>query len=124
MSSTTWTIPRGPFPDASFSGVVADDVLEHLDDVVAFMDEAHRILRAGGVLRLRVPHYQSENAFIDPTHRRGFHPRSLDFFTAEGYGQHCVYSDRLWRIRRQWEEHIGGGPNLLWELERLEGRRV
>ena len=108
-----------PWPDATFAQVVADDVLEHLDDVVAFMDEAHRILKAGGRLRVRVPHYRSENAAIDPTHRRGFHPRSLDFFTYEGYGAHCVYTDRRWRIVRQWQEDIGGGPNILWELEPL-----
>jgi hypothetical protein len=108
-----------PWPDAAFERVVADDVLEHLDDVVSFMDEAHRVLRPSGVLRVRVPHYQSENAVIDPTHRRGFHPRSLDFFTHESYGVHSVYTDRRWRILRQWEEHIHNGPNLVWEMESL-----
>ena len=106
-----------PWPDGTFERVVAEDVLEHLDDVVGFMDEAHRILKPGGLLRVRVPHYRSENAAIDPTHRRGFHPRSLEFFTEEGHGLHTAYTDRRWRVLRQWEEHIPGGPNLLWELE-------
>jgi hypothetical protein len=108
-----------PWPDGNFEHIVADDVLEHLDDVVGFMDEAHRVLIPGGTLRVRVPHYESENAHIDPTHRRGFHPRTLDFFTNESYGQHSVYTERRWRITKQWQEDLSGGPNLLWEMATL-----
>src|SRR5262249_17278663 len=93
---TAWDLNRQPWTwaDGSFGRIVAEDVLEHLDDVVGFMDECHRILRPGGLLRLRVPHWQAENTWIDPTHRRGFHPRSLEFFTPEGYGRQCVYTER------------------------------
>jgi hypothetical protein len=34
------------------------------------MAEAHRVLHVAGWLHIEVPHYQSRNAFTDPTHRR------------------------------------------------------
>ncbi len=92
LNQTPW-----PCPANSFTRLVADDVLEHLNDVTAFMDEAHRLLKPGGLLRLRVPHWQHANTWLDPTHRRGFHPRSFEFYTETGYGAISVYSTRRWR---------------------------
>jgi predicted SAM-dependent methyltransferase len=107
-----------PWPDGSFREVIAEDVLEHLDDVVGFMDECWRILSPGGRLRLCVPHYQSENVAIDPTHRRGFHPRSFEYFTQEGFGQTYHYTDRRWRVVQQ-SETDGTAHNLVFILEKL-----
>ena len=39
---------RLPFADRSFAGVVAGDVIEHVGDQAATLDEAHRVLQAGG----------------------------------------------------------------------------
>ena len=36
-----------PFPDTSFEEVLGYDVLEHVESVVAFMEEVHRISREG-----------------------------------------------------------------------------
>lgn len=44
-----------PFPDESFDVVLAGEVIEHIDDDVAALREAHRVLRANGVLVLSVP---------------------------------------------------------------------
>jgi ubiquinone/menaquinone biosynthesis C-methylase UbiE len=41
---------RLPYADASFDAVVADSVLEHLDDPKAAVDEWARVLRPGGAL--------------------------------------------------------------------------
>lgn len=68
-----------PFGDAEFSAILCRDVLEHLD-YVPLMREFHRILEPGGTLRVRVPHFTSENNFADPTHRRFFSARTFAFF--------------------------------------------
>ena len=58
-----------PFPDGSFDEVHANDVIEHLTDVIGSMEEIHRISSPGGVVRITVPYFSSANAFTDPTHR-------------------------------------------------------
>lgn len=47
-----------PFRDASFSGIVALDIFEHIQDDHAAFAEAHRVLKPGGSLVLSVPAYR------------------------------------------------------------------
>jgi SAM-dependent methyltransferase len=44
-----------PYPDAFFDGVLLLDVLEHLLDEKAVLQEIHRVLRPGGFLVVSVP---------------------------------------------------------------------
>lgn len=70
-----------PFEDGQFDLVVANDVFEHLDvPVVDWLNECWRILKGGGGLWFRVPKFGTPNHVIDPTHIRGFHISSFDFF--------------------------------------------
>jgi SAM-dependent methyltransferase len=69
-----------PFAPESFDVVSANQVLEHVRDLVALVDEVHRVLRTGGVLVAHVPYFRSSWAHIDPTHVRSFTIRSMDYF--------------------------------------------
>ncbi len=71
-----------PFADGSFLEVRANDVIEHLEDIPATMEEIHRVCRPGAIVRITVPHYSCANAFTDPTHRHYFSYFSMDYFTA------------------------------------------
>lgn len=75
LDETPW-----PWDDDSATYILASHVLEHLDSVVAFMDEAHRVLAPGGILEVRVPHWQHANAHQDPTHQHTFTEGSMDYF--------------------------------------------
>ena len=44
-----------PFPDESFDFVIANHVLEHVDDDVKALSELHRVLRRGGRCILQTP---------------------------------------------------------------------
>lgn len=44
-----------PFADGTFSSVSALDVIEHIVEQAALLDEFHRVLRPGGVLIVTVP---------------------------------------------------------------------
>ena len=69
-----------PFEDDEFDLIVMQDVIEHLADVPATMNELHRISRHGACLRIRTPHYSSHWAYGDPTHRRFFNSYVFDGF--------------------------------------------
>lgn len=73
------TLPL-PFPSERFTHILAQDVLEHLQDPVGTLRELHRILRVGGRLTIRVPHFTSRNNWTDPTHRNRFAIEWFDFF--------------------------------------------
>lgn len=45
-----------PYPDATFDAVILSEVLEHIDDDVAALKEAWRVLKPGGVVAITVPH--------------------------------------------------------------------
>jgi SAM-dependent methyltransferase len=79
-----------PFPDQSFDVVSADQVLEHVTNLVRVVYEVHRILRPGGVLVAHVPYFRSSWAHIDPTHVRCFTINSMDYFVA-GTPCHAQY---------------------------------
>ena len=68
-----------PFETQDFDKILAQDVLEHVDYIPVLKD-LHRIMKLGGILHIRVPHFTSKNNFVDPTHRRMFSINTWDFF--------------------------------------------
>lgn len=107
-----------PFENESAEGIKAIDVIEHLDHytddkqptIMAFIKECHRILKPGGELYIQTPSWDSELFKIDPTHVRGFHPKSFDFFDPDTeYGQ----------IREFY-----GGPAFHVRCEELENKNL
>ena len=69
-----------PLADNSAGKVIAEDVLEHVPDLVKVMEEIHRILVPGGKLTVVAPYFAHPDAFRDPTHRRFFTWGSFDYF--------------------------------------------
>ena len=72
-----------PFEAGCADEIFMDNVLEHLKNLLASMAEFHRILKPGGVLKIRVPYAKSDWAFQDPTHRHFFTERSMDYYTED-----------------------------------------
>ena len=69
--------------DDRFNEVFAYDVLEHCADLIAVMEELHRVCRDGAVVRITVPHFSSANAYIDPTHQLRLSYQSFDYVTGQ-----------------------------------------
>jgi len=85
-----------PFRDASFSGVRAIHVIEHVSDVIRTMEEFHRLVEPGGRVFLATPHYTDFSSFCDPTHR--WHLNSFSFrYFGENHGGFGYYSKARFR---------------------------
>ena len=44
------------------------------------MEEIHRISESDALIKISVPYWNSSYAYIDPTHKRGFHEHTFSFF--------------------------------------------
>lgn len=86
-----------PFRDGVFSEVWLVHVIEHVADVIAMVEEVHRIARAGARIVVETPHYTDFSSFCDPTHRWHLNSFSFRYFTEEGS---FSYYSRL-RMRQQ-----------------------
>ena len=64
-----------PYEDGVIDFIKAFDILEHLTE--DGLKEIHRVLRVGGELYVRVPHYSCRNAYSDYTHRHYFNSITL-----------------------------------------------
>lgn len=88
-----------PFDDGAADEIYLDNVLEHLDDVIATMEELHRIGRDGCLVRIDVPYYRSQWTAIDPTHRHSFHPESFAYFDPDHhFSRRYGYSPARFRV--------------------------
>ncbi|WP_029008264.1 class I SAM-dependent methyltransferase [Azospirillum halopraeferens] len=74
-----------PFPDDHFDTMRMAHVLEHLNEPLAVMQELYRVARPGCRLFIEVPHGGHDDAWVDPTHRRAYFPKSFEYFSQPKY---------------------------------------
>ena len=96
------------------------DVLEHLDSVINFMDNCWELLKKDGVLDIKVCGYQNESFHIDPTHKKGYHIKSFDYFIpgTELGKEYDYYSDKRWNIVT--EPHYDRKGNVMVKLSPIK----
>ena len=64
-----------------FSKIIANDVLEHIPDLVKAMTNCKNLLKPGGEFHIHVPYDLSLGAWQDPTHVRAFNENSFLYYT-------------------------------------------
>jgi SAM-dependent methyltransferase len=137
-----------PFRDSSFREIRATHVIEHVSDVIATLEEFHRLLAPGGRAVIVTPHYTDFSSFCDPTHKWHLNSFSLRYFGEDngGYGYYSKARFReslthvrllaLWRytgfeflvnasraFRRFWEFYLCyviRGKVIEWNLEAVK----
>lgn len=77
-------LPSLRLPESSFDAVVLFEVLEHLPDPLVYLAEARRLLRAGGVLLLTTPNFDSLSRRLLGERWRVLDPEHLVLFTTDG----------------------------------------
>lgn len=72
----TVTIKEGYFDE-----IIAIDVLEHIRDLIHAMTVCLKLLKVGGIFKIKVPYDLSYGAWQDPTHVRAFNEKSWLYYT-------------------------------------------
>jgi SAM-dependent methyltransferase len=73
-----------PFPDGTFDGILAKDILEHVREPWKVVAELKRVLKKGGIIIATVPS-PTKKAWDDYTHIRPFTKRSIrELFLDQG----------------------------------------
>ena len=89
-----------PFPSESAEAIKAYHVLEHLHQPFAAMGEFARILRPGGELVIRVPHFS--RGFTHADHKRGFDVSFPLYFNPAFRGGYCGVTLQHVHTRLRW----------------------
>lgn len=91
-----------PFEDGQFEEICMKDVLEHLPDTIATMEELYRITVPGAKVRISVPYWNSLVATGDPTHVKFFNEYSFEFFDPTKWQcrERPYYSKARFYVRR------------------------
>lgn len=98
-----------PFKKNSVDEIHMYHVLEHLSEPIKKIEEMSKILKPGGLLYLRVPHFSSMGAFTDMTHVRPFSVFSFDCFVKENY--HHFYTPVTFEVIERRIKYFGLYPN-------------
>ncbi|MBU0649657.1 class I SAM-dependent methyltransferase [Patescibacteria group bacterium] len=108
-----------PFPDNHADEIHMYHVLEHLDNPIKVIEELHRILKPGGRLYLRVPHFSSLYAWGDITHKRAFTINCFDVFDTKHDYKKWGYSGVKFHIVTRKIRYFYTWPNEKWYLEHI-----
>ncbi len=71
-----------PIKTDSVDVVHLSHIIEHIRNLVCFMEEVYRICRPGAQVQVIVPYYTSRGAFRDPTHVRFIAEDTFQYFEA------------------------------------------
>lgn len=86
-----------PFKDNQFDIVIADNIMEHLENIPKVMEELHRICKNGAKLLITTGHFSGIDAFTDPTHKHFFTSRTFDYFIPQTDLYELQYSNAKYK---------------------------
>ena len=72
-----------PWKDNTVDAINCVHFIEHVPDLIAFMNECHRILKPGGQMFVIAPYYSSVRCWQDPTHKNAISEISFMYYNAE-----------------------------------------
>jgi predicted SAM-dependent methyltransferase len=96
-----WDLNKFPYPfeDNSANEIVCRNTMEHLENIVGFMEEVHRILKPKGVFKFRVPLAFTYADAVDTTHIQHFVPKVFKMFMS-GFKSYKItdikFGGRIW----------------------------
>ena len=98
-----------PFEDNSIDEIHMYHVFEHLHEPLKKIEDLYRILKPGGIIYMRVPHFSSMGAFTDITHIRPYGFTSFDCL--EENNCHHFYTNIKFETVNKKIKYFGFYPN-------------
>lgn len=69
--------------DNSVDEIHCSHFIEHVPDLIPFMNECHRILKPEGIMTVIAPYYTSVRCWQDPTHKQAISEHSFLYYNKE-----------------------------------------
>jgi len=87
-----WNLEKTPLPfkENSVDEILANHILEHINNFIPLMHDLHRICKKEAIIRIKTPFYSTWGQFNDPTHVRFFTPFTFDYFEGKHNYSHEV----------------------------------
>lgn len=108
-----------PFKNNEFDEVYCRHVLEHTRNLIATMEELHRITKPCGTIKVICPYFAGQGAYNDPTHTRFFAYRTFEYFNENGFYSKAVFSTKQRRIFFFSSKGFMKSAWFSWPLDRL-----
>lgn len=109
-----------PFEDNSVDEIFCSHFVEHIRDLISFVDEMHRIIKQGAKATIVAPYYANMRAIQDPTHVRSICEASFLYFNK---GWRDANKLDHYNIKSDWDFTYGYSISPEW-TNRSEDARV
>jgi len=73
--------PLDLIPSNSVCEINSHHCFEHVSNIIGLMEEIHRIVIPGGLIKITVPHFSNPYFYSDPTHRTFFGLYTMNYFS-------------------------------------------
>jgi len=117
-----WDLEKTPLPfkDNSVEEILANHVLEHIQNFIPLMHDLWRICKNKTKIKIKTPFYSAWGQFNDPTHVRFFTPFTFNYFKKGTYSHEvkCV-KDMLNVKKVKINFGIGRASKLNWIVNPL-----
>ena len=88
------------FKDNSINEIVANHVLEHINNFVPLMHELYRVCKKNSKIKIKVPFYSAWGQFNDPTHVRFFSPFTFNYFKKGSYSHEVNCNKDMFEVEK------------------------
>lgn len=108
-----------PFEDNSVDEINCSHFVEHVEDLIKFMDECWRIMKTGAKMFVYAPYYSSIRAWQDPTHKRAISEASFLYYNKDW---RKLYALDHYPIKSDFDFTYGYALNSPWNMKNEEAR--
>ena len=104
-----------PFKDNSVDEIIAEHVLEHINNFIPLVHEMYRVCKNNSMIKIKTPFYSSWGQFNDPTHVRFFSPFTFNYFSKGEYSHEVnAQKDMFKREKIKINFGVGFSSKMNW----------